>query len=699
LRFNPTNAFTWFVRYIAPWSANRREKPIKDTKDSSPGRGLLGVALPLLALWNFAYAQPLFDLLVANNTYLVAHGLLGWPLLVFTVAVSVLSPILMLLAWSALTPLHSQLRWLPRLVAWGLTAVIFMQLFRAALVSLTPMLELLVALTISAVAVRFLKDNKATVSFLRLAAIGALIFPVLFLIQLPGNYLLQSSAASTTDLNARSLSSPLPDIVLVVFDELALTTLLNDKLEIDADRYPNFARFASVSTWYSQASSSAAGTRVVIPALLSGTTPSLELSPDAASHPENLFSFAAPAYTLRVEEPITKLCDPEGCRQSRDWQLITIDTAVLLGYMTRFRLLTQHLPPVGGGWIGFLKDWSPTGEDARIISLERFLEGLKTREGPNLQFLHLVLPHIPYTILPSGQRLFRHGAISGHIIDDQGDRFVDQPWAVTEARELYEWQLRFVDQALGRVLDTLGESGRYDDALVIITADHGVRFAAGKTRREPTSSSFVDIASVPLFVKYPHQTAARQSAAPLQSTDLLGLIKHVVMEGAESDDQWLELQKQETRESRRMLASQGWVELPLQFDFAERENPSRASIEAARRASLSGLQPAKNPAECMPGSSFEPKEPQLYSATHPEHFLAAHIVFQLGEEVVAASEFLVLEFNGASFWVQKTGAERYSSFVDPGLFNPGFNRVRLLDYRSDGVCTLYDNDTSRKLAP
>ena len=298
-------------------------------------------------MWNFAYAQPLFDLLLNNNTYLVAHGLLGWPLLLFTVAVSFLIPILLLLVWLALTPLQSHLRWLPAFAAWGLSSVVLMQVIRAALETLTPVLELFIAISISAAAVWFLRKYETTVRFLRLAGISALIFPVLFLVQLPSNYLLQDIATSGTDPDSTGTNAPLPDIVLVVFDELALTTLLNDELEIDEARYPSFAKFAAVSTWYSQASSSAASTRVVLPAMLSGRTPSLGLSPDATSYPENLFSFAAPRYRLHIEEPITKLCDPERCRQPRNWRLIAIDTAVLLGYMTRFRVLTTHLPPVG----------------------------------------------------------------------------------------------------------------------------------------------------------------------------------------------------------------------------------------------------------------------------------------------------------------------------------------------------------------
>jgi len=659
-----------------------QEQKINSTKESRQN-----VFLPLLALWGFGFAQPLFDLVASNNTYLVAHGLLGWPLLIFTASVSLLVPAVCLVLWYLLSPLHNYLRWIPLVAGWGLLCVVLMQFFRVLLETLSPALEFIVAAAVSGLLVWFCKDKTVTRSFLGLAAIGALIFPVLFLVQLPKNYVLQARATADSVLDGAGVSGPLPDIVLVVFDELALTTLLDDNFEIDAARYPNFSSFAAASTWYPQASSAAAGTRVVIPALLSGTTPSLEKSPDAASYPENLFSFVASEYDLQVEEPITKLCSPDVCRQSRDWSLIAIDTLVLLGYVSRLRVVTEHLPPVGAAWIGFLEDWLQSGTDDRIVSLERFIDGLQSSGRPKLDFLHLVLPHVPYTILPSGQKLFRHGPVSGLLIDKHGDRFVDQPWAVMEARELYEWQLRFVDSALGRILGALRQAGRYEEALIVVTADHGVRFTSGQARRGPSDSSYLDIASVPLIVKYPGQTVGRRTEQPIQSTDLLGLIKHVVIEGTEPAEF--------PASPRRILSSDGWVELPVEFDFGQRENPSRASLEQSLLTPVSEQPPQQPPVACVPARSVELAESQLYAATHPEHFLAAHLVFQIDSdakpEVAVADKKFVVLFGDDVFAVQKTGPERYSSFVEPTLFKPGFNRVRLLDYRQDVPCVLYDN--------
>ena len=63
----------------------------------------------------------------------------------------------------------------------------------------------------------------------------------------------------------------------------------------------------------------------------------------------------------------------------------------------------------------------------------------------------------------------------------------------------------YVDTLLGRLVTRLREVGIYDDALVVITADHGASLQPGLSFRRPDESSFVDIAAVPLLVKRPGQ--------------------------------------------------------------------------------------------------------------------------------------------------------------------------------------------------
>ena len=65
--------------------------------------------------------------------------------------------------------------------------------------------------------------------------------------------------------------SKLPGIVIIVFDELPTISLLDSNMEIDAGRYPNFAKLADTSTWYRGASTIHYSTRFSIPSILTGT--------------------------------------------------------------------------------------------------------------------------------------------------------------------------------------------------------------------------------------------------------------------------------------------------------------------------------------------------------------------------------------------------------------------------------------------
>ena len=62
-------------------------------------------------------------------------------------------------------------------------------------------------------------------------------------------------------------------------------------------------------------------------------------------------------------------------------------------------------------------------------------------------------------------------------------------------------QLGYADRVLGRLVAHLRETGLYDKALLVVTADHGISFRAGEKRRPLSDANLQDIAYVPLFVK------------------------------------------------------------------------------------------------------------------------------------------------------------------------------------------------------
>ena len=64
-------------------------------------------------------------------------------------------------------------------------------------------------------------------------------------------------------------------------------------------------------------------------------------------------------------------------------------------------------------------------------------------------------------------------------------------------------QTGYVDSQLVRFLDLIRDTSWYDDALVMVMADHGIAFTAGGLVRGGIQENIDDIAYVPLFVKTP----------------------------------------------------------------------------------------------------------------------------------------------------------------------------------------------------
>jgi hypothetical protein len=128
-----------------------------------------------------------------------------------------------------------------------------------------------------------------------------------------------------------------------------------------------------------------------------------------------------------------------------------------------------------------------------------------------------MLPHSPWTYLPSGRRYDVHGA-PGWGPDEvwtQNQAAVDQYW------QRHLLQLGYADRVLGRLLARLRATGLYDRAVLVVTADHGVSFRAGQKRRPLSAANLQDIAYVPLFVKLPGQAQGRVVSAPARTIDIL----------------------------------------------------------------------------------------------------------------------------------------------------------------------------------
>ncbi len=136
-------------------------------------------------------------------------------------------------------------------------------------------------------------------------------------------------------------------------------------------------------------------------------------------------------------------------------------------------------------------------------------------DRPLFLFLNYYDPHFPFAPPPE----FMPAPPASPPADDAARH----AWL----RELYAAELRYLDAQLARLFAGLRELGRYDGALIAVTADHGEllgeqgRFGHGKTLSEAEIR-------VPLLIKVPlgRGPAPGRSQAPVSLTDLLPTLLH-----------------------------------------------------------------------------------------------------------------------------------------------------------------------------
>jgi hypothetical protein len=316
---------------------------------------------------------------------------------------------------------------------------------------------------------------------------------------------------------------------MVVFDELATASLLDERLEIDQGRYPNFAALARESTWFRNAATVDAWTVNAVPAILTGTQPEHGRLPIHSEHPNNLFTLLRDSHDLRVAESLTRLCPRDICPRTGEgfggrMSSLFSDASVIYLHRTLPPDLRDGLPAVTGTWGAFLEDVAEQNR-RRLDVFRSFLSSLRPGARPLLAYAHLMYPHFPWQFLPSRKRYDVNGA---KIPGFEGTAWGDDEFLVAQAQQRYLLQLGFADRLVGDLLARLRSTGLYERALVIVLADHGVSFRPGDRRRAFSETNLEDIAFVPLFVKTPGQQSGRVIDAAVQSVDVLPTIADVL---------------------------------------------------------------------------------------------------------------------------------------------------------------------------
>jgi sulfatase-like protein len=720
----------------------------------------------LLALWAFALVQPLFDLLGRNADFFVARGSTGGDIVAFALGVTLLPPLL-LFGIETLAGLSS-----PR--ARDVVHLVFVALLAAAVVlgfvkkAVDGSSGALIPLSLAAgagLALWYAREEMVR-RFASVLAAAPVLFLFLFLFTSPVHKLVLTGEARA---ESADVDGKVP-VIMVSFDEFALTSLLRPDGSIDAQRYPNFARFARQSVWFRNTTTVADGTRWATPIVISGRLPRRDALPTFQDYPQNLFTALGGGYRLHVTEPVTRLCPKRLCsdtgpreseatgttgdadadtRDESFWERMrsmTSDLSIVSAHLMLPDDLRERLPSVSeqlGDFAGERKRKAPAALPRRQAprgsaraqrrirratgrrltelipaakeaeqatpAFPRFLRRIRPYRGmgkPPLHFLHVLLPHHPWRLLPSGRV---YGPSVPPIPGLRDNVWDSDAEAVNQGWQRHLLQVGYTDRVLGQLMAKLRATGLWDKSLVVLAADHGVAFNPSSPRRKITLDDAGGIAPVPFFMKLPGERDGRVVSEHVETIDVLPTIADALNFELPEDPDGVSALADDYRgrDGVRIWSTTSTAEFE-RVDLSHADLAARRAEVLARQATLFGTG-ARNPgllwavgpnrelvgrplavaargAGALPARVRYDRPEELEAWTPAARWTPSHVSGQI--DGLPAGQDLAISVNGRVRAVARSydflGDTRFSFMVPEAAFRTGYNDVRVFAARRAG---------------
>jgi Sulfatase len=667
--------------------------------------------LELFVLTGFVVAQPLFDVAGRSPDFFLFRRANRADILLLVVLV-VLGPAVVLWAGEALVGLFS--RRLRRMAHLAIVAGLLLLLGVEVLKKLTPVRgRPLLLLALAGALAAGLVYARSTIArlWLRYATPAPLVFVLLFVTVSPaGRLMLPGGGAERTGVVVPAAASA--PVVILFLDEFPMMSLLDSRGHIDRRLYPNLARFAGDATWYRNATGIGPFTPYAVPAMLTGRYPTRSgVAPSYTEYPDNLFTMLAGSYDVRAFETVTQLCPPRACTATqRDpggtgWRALARDltgvwakiaaprrvddnpTAQFTEDTVRQRQQAAGATPRRRGPT-FLFDQLQANQPARFAD---FMQQLHGGDRPTLSFLHLLLPHQPWTYLPSGAQ-YTYPHINFGYDRKAGWSAQLPPVRFNQQRHLL--QLAYTDRLVGEVVQRLKAQGMYDQALVIMTADHGISFTPGQAQRVLQDRNAHELMWVPLFIKAPQQRAGAVSDRNFEQVDLLPTIADILhvkvpwrVDGVSATapersrrSKWFYNRPGQRLEvdgpSNQALALRGVTDR-----LARPQDGVKGLFEVGPFADLVGRQPEAVGVGGSSGLAARLYDPEKLRVTDPAT-VPALVSGALTGPKRAASVPLAVAVNGrigavGLTFTQGQEPQTFATMVPDSLFRPGANTVRL----------------------
>jgi arylsulfatase A-like enzyme len=150
---------------------------------------------------------------------------------------------------------------------------------------------------------------------------------------------------------------------------------------------------------------------------------------------------------------------------------------------------------------------------------------LKDAKSPFFLWVHILPPHDPYA--PRSDFLYTFlkekifdgpQILASDVAPDNRYPLKDQPTVDKLARR-YDEHILYADHEVGKFLNSLRQSGLWDNSIIMVSADHGEMFAKGFLSH-CGPYLYQPLIHVPLLLRLPGQTQGGRVAANVSQTDL-----------------------------------------------------------------------------------------------------------------------------------------------------------------------------------
>ncbi len=236
-----------------------------------------------------------------------------------------------------------------------------------------------------------------------------------------------------------------------------------------------------------------------------------------------------------------------------EWEAIdptTVSIAEVLarnGYETAGIVANGLISPRYGldqGFDAYTAAWAMESVEQDAPRVARWIEG-HTRT-PWLMFWHIMDPHLPYMTSAEEREAFTDSAYEGQFSKESRRGGPAVPFEVLDPRpgrrwfahegppplpeltepdvafvsDYYDAEIHEVDAGIGRVLQTLRDSGQWERTIVAFVADHGEGLG-DHGHYHHGYTLFDDQVHVPMIVRIPGTAAPRSIERPVSTVDLM----------------------------------------------------------------------------------------------------------------------------------------------------------------------------------